>query len=231
LHALSLIFIHLFWNRAYSTGNTAGNGQVEDGGYTVYIDGTALVPGGAAVELLAGKAMTLEIQGTSVFRGHYVRLGRGANNVATAEAFSDLVFVSKIVEPCLADDIAAFTHTDNGLKTSASATLTFPNTQGADTDIPLDVTIVVANCDPKSPLVATVEPCDPTNSTYYYSQYMINFALSADGSAPAPAPGTTSAAAAAFATNFMNAASGAVWMVLWTLSAVATAAVVSGYTA
>jgi hypothetical protein len=77
----------------------------------------------------------------------------------------------KIVVPCVQQGIVALTHTDNGLKTSASVALTFPdnNFQAnavGDVTLPLDVTIVISDCDQnESPLVANVEPCDPTNST------------------------------------------------------------------
>ena len=42
-----------------------------------------------------------------------------------------------------------------------------------DTNVILDVTIVVRNCAPDS---GSVEPCDPEDSTYYYSQFLLNFA-------------------------------------------------------
>jgi hypothetical protein len=232
----------------YITGNAAGNGTVEDGGFQVFIDESALVSG-EAVELIANKAYKIELkaaiatanttasnstpEASPEFRGYFFRLGRGANSVETPEAFTtdaESSGSSKIVDACVSDGIAGFTHTNNALKTSASATLTFPKTQ-ADTSIPLDVTIVVANCDSTSPLVANVEPCDPTASTYYHSQYIINFELSTDGipaptppteSAPspsAPAPTATSAAAPTTTTYSSKMSSVLVWMVfLWMTS-------------
>ena len=64
------------------------------------------------------------------------------------------------MESCVSEGIAAFTHTDNSLKTSAAAALTFPDSNFqadavGDVTLPLDVTIVVANCElNESPLVA-----------------------------------------------------------------------------
>jgi hypothetical protein len=209
---------------------------VEDGGFQVFIDQSALVPG-EAVDLMANTAYRIELKATSVasnsstteFRGHFVRLGPGANSVETVEALitdAESGKNSKIVAACVSDGIAGFTHTDNTLKTTAFATLTFPNAQ-ADSGIPLDVTIVVANCDLTSPLVASVEPCDPTESTYYYSQYIINFELASAPTPPtqsvpppsAAAPTTTSTAAATAATtaNYSNSNLVVVWVVFWSV--------------
>jgi hypothetical protein len=141
---------------------------VEDGGFQVLLDGTELVPGGAVQTTFdANKPLTIEITGAE-FKGHFFRLGRGASGVESPEAFSDPVS-GQIASPCVSEGISGFTHTDNAVKTSASATLTFPNE--ADTSIPLDVTIVVANCGTSSE--GNVEVCDPRDSTYYYSQYIL----------------------------------------------------------
>jgi hypothetical protein len=196
-----------------AAGNAAGNGQLADGGFAVFLAESELVPGGAldlfasGTYMIAIKKATNAATAVPEFKGHYVRLGRGTSGVETPEAFSLLDGGSKIVEPCVLEGIAAFTHTDNSLKTSAAAALTFPDSSNqvnavGDVTLPLDVTIVVTNCDPnESPLVANVEPCDPTNSTYYYSQYIINLVA---------APWTTS-----------NSFYSAVWMVCWIMIIVA----------
>jgi hypothetical protein len=229
----AIICAHAFFSMSVMlctipAGNTAGNGQLADGCFAVFIDERELLEPDE-VDLVANQVYKIEIKTNTAcdsareFRGHYFRLGRGINNVETPEAFSDLDEKSKIVVPCVSEDIAAFTHTDNGFKTAASATLTFSGddnyTQvaGGDSGIPLDVTIVVANCDPdESPLVANVEPCDPTNSTYYYTQYKINFVV-----APASDASTTSAAPAGLTTNH-NSIDSAAWMVCWTMIIIIT---------
>jgi hypothetical protein len=167
-----------------TTGNAAGSGSVEDGGFIVSIDGTPLVPG-ATIALVAGVDMVLELSGTD-FRGHMFRLGRGAAGVETPDALTNLADGSQLLAVCASEAIAGVTHTDNGLKQSASATLTFA-ADAADTGVPLDVNVVVANCGTTS--TGSVVACDPEDSTYYYSQYLIDFAAAdAGGEGDTPPP-------------------------------------------
>ena len=136
--------------------------------------------------MAAGVDMVLELSGAGDFRGHMFRLGRGAGGVETPDALTNPADGSQLLAVCAAEAIAGVTHTDNSLKQSASATLTFA-ADAADTSVPLDVNVVVANCGTTS--TGSVVACDPEDSTYYYSQYLIDFAAAdAGGEGDTPPP-------------------------------------------
>lgn len=112
------------------------------------------------------------------FRGFLMRLGRGNKGVDTSESFeleaddfehsnSQLLSLCQQEEP----SVGGITHVNNTIKARAGAFISLPY---ADTNVTLDVTVVVRNCGPNS-TGSPVEPCDPSNSTYYFTRYYLEF--------------------------------------------------------
>jgi hypothetical protein len=76
-----------------ATGNAAENSRLADGGFAVFLAGSELVLGEALNLLANGVYMIVVKKATAAsavpqFKGHYVRLGRGASGVETPDGFS-----------------------------------------------------------------------------------------------------------------------------------------------
>ena len=159
--------------------NPDGNGTLSDGSFKVTLDGVTLDPA-TVPDLFYAFDYVLEVSvdGDDVtpFRGHLVRLGEDSTGVQPL-SFEDIVN-GKEAPGC--SRAVGFTHQNNFEKQSASATMRW--TASVGNQVPLDVTVVVRNCASSSQ--APVEACDPTESTYYYSRFLLNFSKSA----PAPPP-------------------------------------------
>lgn len=178
------------------TGSPAANApMLEEGGFVVMI-GPNVPPTSPDVTPLELKAqtrypITLFSEQCSVedasyecaltvnpFRGFLMRLGRGNKGVDTSGSFEVNLDAgiahlnSKPLDLCQNESpsVGGITHLNNTIKSQAGAYISLPY---ADTNVPLDVTVVVRNC--RNSSVAPVEACDPSNSTYYFTRYYLEF--------------------------------------------------------
>ncbi len=152
-------------------------GSLSDGDFTVTLDSTALTPG-VPTNFVNSTAHTLEIVagGAGTFRGFLFRLAGGSTGLAPDEALAPLTgdTNAQYAITCLAELAGGVTHTNNGLKTSASANLTLPN---VGSGLNLDVTVVVEN--------------RMGVSVFYYSGFVLNSITGSPTSPPVVAPVAT----------------------------------------
>ena len=146
---------------------TAKTGSLADGGFSVSLGESALMPGAISTfDIDTNTALTITGRGT--FRGFLMRLGE-TGGVSTVDAFSVTSSDVQLANACF--DVGGVTHTSNQAKTSASATL---NLASAANDMPLDVTIVVEN--------------SGGVSEYYYSQFTLTAVAAGTGAVSPTSP-------------------------------------------
>jgi hypothetical protein len=197
-----------------NAGNPEGDGELADGEFAIIVGGETLEVD-EPVELEAGITYSISLEsigqgpGASSFRGHLLRLNEGDEGISTVNAFLVSDPSSQIAGACiLQDQVGGLSHTDSDEKNNAGGQIRMLE---ADTNVVLEVWVVVRNCGPDSPLAPNpnnVESCDPAESTYYNSQYTLNFvAQQEDSAVPSLLPSSTpSAMATSFSPSQMPSA-------------------------
>lgn len=181
---VSCIYSSCFVN----AGNSEGNGELADGEFAVIVGGETLEVD-EPMELEAGITYSISLEsigqgpGAISFRGHLLRLNEGDEGISTVNSFLVSDPSSQIAGACiLQDQVGGLSHTDSDEKMQAQGQIRMLE---ADTNVVLEVWVVVRNCGPDSPLMPapnTVESCDPAESMHYNSQYTLNFVAQQEAS-------------------------------------------------
>jgi hypothetical protein len=147
-------------------------GTLDKGGFVVLLDSTPLIPN-AASDFLSGIPHELTIQATSgTFRGFLFRLSGGETGLQPLNNLGPLPGDpnAQTSIACVYDLVGGVTHTNNALKTSASA---FMILSSPAKGLFLDVSVVVEN--------------RQGISIFYYTYFMLNAVAPPT---PAPVPPT-----------------------------------------
>ena len=155
-------------------------GSLADGGLVLWMNGVPLGDDKPA-SFRVGEVNLLELTGPA-FRGFLIRVGppAGADNaVDLREAIfpaSDDDTTSQIADAtCVStEQVGGLTHTSRDDKTNVTGSLLV---ESAIEGLSIDVTVVLSNED--------------TNSTYFYSNFVLNAVQAVDPEAPVAAPPTT----------------------------------------